>query len=249
MQEAKALVNMAITAMLGAVVISIAVGLIYTGYNIWALFSKQEQANQIMKEHAQLSAFDNTDVRGQEVLSLILEAKGDPFVIIYEQNASGNFTLNFAATSSATSDTLLRDMCFTEVSAGSGEALDSHYREIVTALQDPTSNLTVKDLANGLGSETAIRDESGNVIGYEYKHLSWDNSDTLAEITARLQTQFMNKGKYETTRVEEVAGVPTFATENTYGKYRSYIVYDEGNTTNIIGVILLLDPDIIRGGD
>ena len=47
----------------------------------------------------------------------------------------------------------------------------------------------------------------------------------------------------------EVAGVPTFAAENTYGKYRSYIVYDEGNTTNIIGVILLLDPSIIRGGD
>ena len=93
------------------------------------------------------------------------------------------------------------------------------------------------------------KDKSGNIIGYEYKHLSWNNSDTLAEITARLQTQFMNKGKYETTRVEEVAGVPTFATENTYGKYRSYIVYDEGNTTNIIGVILLLDPNIIRGGD
>lgn len=221
MDEAKSLVNMAVAAMFSAVIIMCAVGLIYTGYSMWSLFSKQEQANTIMKEHAQFSAFDNTDVRGQELTSLMLETQGDPFVLVYEmENNANEPTLDYYSISAATTYTPMWNLSYETASNSTDNTVNTAWNLIKSKLQtDGNDTTTISDYVTGTG-------------------ISWDtnSSVTLADITNEMKTHFIAKGSFETTRMDDQGN---YERENSYGKYHAFLVYDEGNSSDIVGIIAI----------
>ena len=92
MDEAKTLVNMAISAMLSAMFIGAAVGIIGIGYLMWGYFARQDSANNAMEKYSYYTTYDNSTVRGQEVLQLI-ENNDDIFVIILQASAGGNMDI------------------------------------------------------------------------------------------------------------------------------------------------------------
>lgn len=89
MDEAKTLVNMAITAMLSAMFLGVAVGVIGIGYMMWGYFARQDAANKAMSAYAHFTSYDNTTVRGQEVLQL-LENDDNIFVVIMQAGSGTN---------------------------------------------------------------------------------------------------------------------------------------------------------------
>lgn len=222
MDEAKSLVNMAVAAMFSAVLIMCAVGLIYTGYSMWSLFSKQEQANTIMKEHAQFSAFDNTDVRGQELTSLMLETQGSPFVLIYEmENTSDEPKLDYYSISAATTYTPMWDLSYETTSNSTDATVNNAWKLIKSKLQTDGNDLTtISDYVTGRCNE----------------NVSWSGSSNLAKITEDMKTHFIAKGSFETTRMDDQGN---YERENSYGKYHAFIVYDEGNSSDIVGIIAI----------
>lgn len=86
MDESKSLINMAVSAMLSAMFIGVAIGSLSIGYMIWAYMSRQDAANLAMSVYANFTSYDNTTVRGQEVLQLI-ENDEDIFVLILQASA------------------------------------------------------------------------------------------------------------------------------------------------------------------
>ena len=89
MDEANTLVNMAITAMLSAMFLGVAVGVIGIGYMMWGYFARQDAANKAMSAYAHFTSYDNTTVRGQEVLQL-LENDDNIFVVIMQAGSGTN---------------------------------------------------------------------------------------------------------------------------------------------------------------
>lgn len=228
MDEAKSLVNMAVAAMFSAVIIMCAVGLIYTGYSMWSLFSKQEQANTIMKEHAQFSAFDNTDVRGQELTSLMLETQGDPFVLVYEtENNANEPTLDYYSISAATTYTPMWNLSYETASNSTDNTVNTAWNLIKSKLQtDGNDATTISDYVNG---------KSG-------KYVSWAGNSDLVNITNEMKTHFIAKGSFVTTRMDDQGN---YERENSYGKYHAFLIYDEGNSSDIVGIIAIKYNELI----
>lgn len=83
MDEAKTLIHMSVSAIIASVFLALAVGTIGIGYILWGYFSRQENAASAMSSYVNFTAYDNSTVRGQEVVQLI-EANEDIFVIIFD---------------------------------------------------------------------------------------------------------------------------------------------------------------------
>lgn len=83
MDEAKTLIHMSVSAIITSVFLTFAVGVIGIGYILWGYFSRQENAASQMSSYVSLTAYDNTTIRGQEVIQLI-EANEDIFVIVFD---------------------------------------------------------------------------------------------------------------------------------------------------------------------
>ena len=224
MSEAKTLVHMAITAMFGAVILSCALGLIYVGYNIWSLFSKQEQVNKIMQDHAQYSAFDHTVVRGQEVLSLISATKGELFILCIGDDSKDKtkFTREFVVYNP------------NSLPPCNWEDLD------ITA----KNNINAYDL---FSAETADKQGESvtNFIGdFATKvgtGLSWQFGDTTEPSLEDIQKNLINQGTY----ILKKDADGTSHTENGYAKYNSYLVYESADSSDIVGIILVEDSSPI----
>ena len=76
--EAKTLIHMSVSAIIASVFLALAVGTIGIGYILWGYFSRQENAASAMSSYVNFTAYDNSTVRGQEVVQLI-EANEDIF--------------------------------------------------------------------------------------------------------------------------------------------------------------------------
>lgn len=88
MDEAKTLVHLSISAVFASVFLAVCVGLIALGNYMWTVFSRQDAANKSMQNYARYSAFDNTTIRGQELMQLV-ESSDDIFVVIFEGKQNG----------------------------------------------------------------------------------------------------------------------------------------------------------------
>ena len=212
MNEAKTLVQISVSVMIGAMVLSAAVGLITLGYSMWNMFSKQDLANRRLKEYSTYSAFDNTIVRGQEVVSLIATTEGDPFVAVYKFNGSGytdysqpeiyfnnntaNMTLsykdNYYAVNNASVDSRFKDLV--------GDSVDAS-KPLIPATGRITVNFT-PDPSTGLSAPT-------------FK---------------KLQEDFVGRPSYLKSDGSVVNG---------YARYHSVLIYDSGSSTDIVGIMLV----------
>lgn len=86
MDEAKTLVQHFLSALFGVLVLAAVVALLTVGNLLWRALSRQDDANRTLKEYAKYSAFDGTTVRGQDVIALLHDTQGDPFVIIADKD-------------------------------------------------------------------------------------------------------------------------------------------------------------------
>lgn len=50
--------------------------------NIWNVSARQSDANAAIRNYSEYAAFDDTECRGQDVMSLISKTQGDPFVVV-----------------------------------------------------------------------------------------------------------------------------------------------------------------------
>lgn len=57
--------------------------------NLWNIFEAQEYAKRTMQEYATYAAYDDTEIRGQELVNLAMSMKGDPFLLVMHKGPSG----------------------------------------------------------------------------------------------------------------------------------------------------------------
>ena len=94
MDEAKTLFHMSISAMFAALLLGAIMAVLGFSYLMWSYFSKQDQANSKMAQYANLTAFDNTTLRGSEVESLLTYADTLGIYVIFFDSTSTNVLLN-----------------------------------------------------------------------------------------------------------------------------------------------------------
>lgn len=210
MDEAKLLTHMSVSAILSAMVLAAAIGLIGVGYTIWAYFSRQDAANQRMATYANYTAFDNTTVRGQEVISL-LESDLDLFVIIYDGTSSDKTIDNMKVSSNP------RAIYYSDVSGVNNFNFGS--------IQS-TSNANTT-CANALTRLKSLGNKTPSTLSVTYNLNNVSHSDLIAYFTdARLgKIAKDNKGNLINT--------------GTYSAFKSTLVYAEDGTTDVVGIILV----------
>lgn len=94
MDEAKSLFNMSISAMFSAMLIGAIMGIIGISYLMWSNFSKQDAASAKMTQYSNLTAFDNTTIRGSEVESLCSYADSLGIYVLFYDSSSTSSVLN-----------------------------------------------------------------------------------------------------------------------------------------------------------
>lgn len=194
MAEAKQLVHMAITTMLAAIFLTVAMGLIGLGYKMWGMFSKQDLANNRLREYSTYSSFDDTTVRGQEVITLMSQCKGDPFVVVYSRH-SGN--------------TDLVGCCYNGYT--SGLLVDTGW-EINTS-DNMLYAVAMQFLSDHGNTQLITATQNADAV--------WSASNpTLLD---DMQTWFLSRG----------------ANGAGYVTYKSTLIYDSDNTSDIVGILLL----------
>jgi len=55
---------------------------IYLNTDIWKAFDRQNSASEVIRNYSEYAAYDETEIRGQDAVSLITKTKGDPFVLV-----------------------------------------------------------------------------------------------------------------------------------------------------------------------
>lgn len=211
---------MSISAVFAALLISAAVGLIGIGYTMWSYFSRQDYANKRMSDYSNYTAFDNTTVRGQEVLQLI-ESDLDVFVVIY-------------------GDTRTTPHSIDDMQAGSTPIAVScplTYDGFKCASNFSTSNSNVS-CAAALSSYK--RDFSGRSV-WQWAGQTDGNTNTISPSNYKykgynkLFTAFTSKGL----EMPAYDSAGNYIATNSFGAFKSVLIYDNDHTTDIVGVVLI----------
>lgn len=94
MDEAKSMFHMSISAMFAAMLIGAIAAIIGVSYLMWSYFSKQDAASAKMTQYSNLTAFDNTTLRGSEVESLLTYADSMGIYVLFYDSSTNNASLN-----------------------------------------------------------------------------------------------------------------------------------------------------------
>lgn len=220
MDEAKTLVHMSVSAMFASMFIAVAVGLIGIGYMMWAYFSRQDAADQRMSDYANYTSFDNTVVRGQEVLQLI-ESNDDVFVMILQGDCS--------------------DIKCCDIKSNSKVFLYTPYSYMYNT---DFSNLdTSNEIVTCATSLEYIKDKRRlPTVDPEYNLGNYSHSQLVSLFTHSNALQVTPEGSSP----KNIKGLGDLRTDSngnlvesgSYAKFMSTLVYDEG-TSDIAGVILV----------
>ena len=204
MEEAKSLVHMSISALFAALILAAVLALITVGSLVWRAFSNQNDANRSMREYSKYSAFDGTEVRGQDVIALLHDTQGSPFVLIVN----------------STNDPIM--VAYNDVEAefalnNSIPHTPNAYDEVPSILSGLCSGVTreVGDIAAELNSRT----DQEHYRAFDY------TSTAVAPQYSVVQEFFLARG-------ELLSGV------SGYAKYKSYVLYDGDDSTDIVGLLL-----------
>ena len=225
MDEAKSLVHMSVSAILATLFLTIALGLIGTGYTLWSYFSKQSAADKQMSEYANYTAFDNTVVRGQEVLQLI-ESTDDIFVLILSGDGSSSL------------DDIGITAEFVYLYAPYDYMLDINFEGINTTNENKTCKNSLTWLRNyhNLRALGIVDTSKDNLCNYSHSQLVglFTNSTNLnVSINNRPVESTQGLGNYEQ---DPTNG--NIVNSGEYSEFVSTLVYDEG-TADVAGVILV----------
>lgn len=202
MDEAKSLVHMAITALFGVLILAAVLALISVANIVWRAFSRQNDANRSLREYSKYSAFDGTEVRGQDVIALLHDTQGSPYVIMVD---SSNNT-RMVAYNTVELQTSINNSIPTTAHA---------YDEVYAILSHITAGQQTVRIENLV---TTLNNNGGAGV------FDYTDAATSPQYSA-VQEFFLERGN----AISGTAG---------YMKYKSYVLYDGDNSTDIVGILL-----------
>lgn len=82
MQEGKTLFGISIEVIISVGFLSIICIIAGLYYGLWNNYARAEDSKASLAQYADMAAYDNTTVRGQDIVSLITSSKGNPFVLV-----------------------------------------------------------------------------------------------------------------------------------------------------------------------
>lgn len=231
MVESKQLVHMAITAMLGAMILAAVVGLITLGYNMWGAFSKQEAVNKRVSDYAKYAAFDNTDVRGQDVISLITQTKGD--ILIFIVGPDNNSTASVTGYENGTNASLIG--MFANDTSLHSEIYDTFNKlalkfEGTSAVTNSDAKVSTVAKCDDLAPLFTTGSTS---IALRCNYSSADPDFGRRDLQ-EIQAYFLDRAG----RWKAIGADPTNVHSNKeYIMYRSNLIYDPNTSSEIVGVL------------
>lgn len=218
MNEAKSLVNMSISAIFSTMILSAVLVLMGIGYTMWSYFSRQDAANQRMKDYVNYVAYDDSTIRGQEVVSLIQYAEQEGYFVAIYPNTTGSIMSSLIP--SSTAHVYIPNTCPWE-----------SIKESRTSIPVPPNNSQLQQVYNKVIADigtTSRSTSSGNSYCCFQKLV---NSDGTLNYEKLVQAFTNNYSTW--THLGNPNG------EHTYAAYRSYLVYDSDTSTDVIGFVLL----------
>ena len=230
MEEAKTLLHHALTAMFAVLILGAVMSLITLGYMMWSAFSKQDATNQRLKDYAKFSAFDNTEIRGQEVIALLHNTQGSPWVMVIEEKkvaTTGPYTytpVNIIFTIADSSITF------------NDSVINAQFSDIVQKRlkADDIKNKSILSLASTLSGTAADSIDGSTPL---YKHLEPLHkkktamnftSDASRPSYSEIQQWFLDRG-----------ALASGGSVGGYLPYTSYLVYEDSNSTDIMGIMVI----------
>lgn len=216
MDEAKTLIQMALSAIFSAMLLAAAVGLITLGYMFWGYFSREDAANNRLADYANYTAYDNTIVRGQEVVQLI-ESNDDIFVAVF------NGTNNPAAPNMDYLVTENNSPFFLYVPDEVAGAFQPEKIEIDTDNEAMATAMSV------------LKDKGGTGITIQNLYNIMDTDHQLYETKSHeeLVNSFLTAN---------LCGLPLTSEgidKNSYAAFKSGLIYANDGTTDVVGVVFV----------
>lgn len=222
MDEAKSLVHMALTAMFGALIIMAVITLITLGNLMWRAFSRQNDAQRRLQEYSKYSAFDNTVVRGQDVIALMHDTQGSPWIIVTDKDYKP-----ISVAFNATEASFIIDTSFCDAQIGNVKAA-------VTQLKDQHATHGSEELYN-----YANQAEGETVYGPTTDYEATSGTITF-NYTYPDESRYTKIMEFFTSR-----GIPAGSDDTSLGgymKYNAYLLYDGDSTSDIVGIICVEQP-------
>ena len=225
MDEAKSLVHMAVTTIFSSMFLYAAVGLISVGLILWAAFSKQDAANQRMENYANYTSYDNTTVRGQEVVQL-LESDLDVFVLIYDGTNPVSGDINNMSVGD------LRAVYYPDVTGVKDFDL--------TKIDASNSNVTCKNALTKTKSLLGTPEELGGEPGANQLNLNSYSYSALIKAFTTSNDTWTQRGENGVMLGKLTKDATnTLIESGSYAAFKSVLVYAETGTTDVAGVILV----------
>lgn len=268
MDEAKSLVSMTISVMINAAILAVAFGLIGIGYNVWNYFARQDLANESMHLYQHFTAFDNSTIRGQEVVEL-LGNNDDIFVLIYPNsvatnNPTGSNEAERRKQMSIDSLAPASDTVYVWYkNDGYNQNFDLNTLEVVNNNEtcknmllrsknlgsahsaDPTIRAISKKSADNNYSnikvaEVSKADANGNIQVHSYPSADMGGS-VKVECLFDKQGRTLNPDKLQALFMDPgTLGIG----EGDYAAYKSTLVFADDNSNEVAGIILVKEPSV-----
>ena len=226
MNEAKSLVHMAVSAMFAALIIGAAMSLIGIGYKMWNYFSRQDMANQKMKDYVNYVAYDDTTIHGQEVISLIKYAEDEGiFVAIISQSTQtpGTNDINHINPVDAphTVHFYVPDTCPWE------------------RINDERDNIPTAHANSGISTGLSMIKSRMRTIDGNRDNVCLGNCDNHKCLNETVTGSYSNLVKAFTNTYSNYDHLGYPLKKGQYAAYKSVLVYDSDISTSVIGVMLI----------
>lgn len=85
--EVKSLTSIMLDIICVIALIGALTAVVVLNQDLWRQQERQDMANTTMAEYAEYAAYNDCEIRGQELVNLIKSTEGAPFVIIYDNTA------------------------------------------------------------------------------------------------------------------------------------------------------------------
>lgn len=184
MSEAKSIISAVLSVLVAIIMLGMISYEVYLNSDIWHVFAKQNDASRSIRSYSEYAAYDETEVRGQDVMSLVSKTQGDPFVIVVSGTSPAFVSC----------DEYTKSLNFSDLD---------------------TSSISGLDIGNSLRGSTVGSCATDSVV--------WMDASTLS--TDQLQSRFLTGALSD-------GG-------NKYARFKSYLVYDEAPSTNVIGIVVV----------
>lgn len=247
MDEAKALSHMAITTMMAAMFLGIIVGLLSLGGLMWKSMAREEEANDRIRNYADYAAYDNKVVKGQDIVKLMEEHYDDIWVMVFNGPTDGSGkivpgrTMNDMGqfTNPSPTISMYKQGYYSGNYIINAKTFTGNSNPTLKSLQDvlpgQVNGKSVQDYVSSIPNFKTITPSdttSTNVLGNCYDLAASGNYTAL-------QNLFLNnENLYRLDRLDDAGETVAYGV-GTYAPFLSMLVYDNDNTTDVVGVIFV----------